>query len=139
MPVHGIDEAMGIRRTRLPLMVLIGGLAGAAGGFLLLYYITVIQYPHNVGGRPYFSWPAYVPVTFETTVLLAALTAVIGMLALNGLPRPHHPVFNAERFILASRNRFFLLIEAEDPRFDAEATRGFLSSLNPKHVEEVPW
>ncbi|WP_052343987.1 DUF3341 domain-containing protein [Kallotenue papyrolyticum] len=136
-PVHGLDEALGLRRTRLPLVVLIGGIVGAISGYALQYWTSVIDYPLNIGGRPYHSWPAFIPVTFETTVLFAAFAAVLGMLALNGLPMPYHPVFNAPRFELASRSHFFLCIEAKDPRFDEQRTRQFLESLQPHGVYDV--
>jgi hypothetical protein len=136
-PVHGLAEALGQDHTRLPLLVLLGGLAGACAGYGLAYFVSVIDYPLNVGGRPFHSWPSFIPVTFETTVLFAALSAVLGMIALNGLPRPHHPVFNVDRFALASRNRFFLVVEADDPRFDRAQTRAFLAGLEPSGVFEV--
>jgi hypothetical protein len=128
---------IGFKRTQLPLIVLIGGLLGGIGGFYLQYWISVIDYPMIIGGKPYNSWPAFIPVTFETTILGAALAAVLGMLALNGLPMPYHPVFNVERFALASRDRFFLCIEAADPKFDVDNTVEFLRSLNPSAIHEV--
>jgi Alternative complex III, ActD subunit len=136
-PVEGLADAVGFHRTRVPLIVLIGGLIGCGGGFFLQYYPNVIGYPLNIGGRPYFSWPAFIPITFELTILCAALSAVFGMLALNGLPTPYHPVFNVGRFELASRNRFFLVIKARDPMFDPEKTRQFLSELKAREVSEV--
>ena len=136
-PVHGLAEAIGFKRTLVPLLVLLGGAVGGIGGYALQYWISVIDYPLNVGGRPLHSWPAFIPVTFELTILVAALAAVLGMLALNGLPRPHHPVFNVSAFELATRNRFFLCIEATDPKFDGRETRHFLQSLKAQVVYEV--
>jgi hypothetical protein len=121
----------------VPLLVLVGGVVGAMVGYGLQYWVSAVAYPLNVGGRPFHSWPSFVPVTFEMTILFAALSAVFGMLALNRLPMPYHPVFNAPRFVLATRDRFFLCIEATDPKFDREATRRFLESFGPREVTDV--
>ena len=136
-PIEELHDALGARHTKLPLIVLIGGLVGCIGGYALQYWSSVIAYPLNIGGKPLHSWPAFIPVTFECTILAAALSCVLGMLALNGLPMPYHPVFNLARFALASRNRFFLCIEAKDPKFELEATRRFLESLEPREVSTV--
>jgi hypothetical protein len=136
-PIEELHEALGAHHTRLPLIVLIGGLTGCIGGYGLQYWSSVMAYPLNIGGKPLHSWPAFIPVTFECTILLAALSCVLGMLALNGLPQPYHPVFNVPRFALASRNRFFLCIESTDPKFDVEATRHFLETLDPREVTSV--
>jgi hypothetical protein len=136
-PIEELHEALGSHHTRLPLVVLIGGLIGCIGGYSLEYWVSAIAYPINVGGKPLHSWPAFIPVTFECTILVAALSCVLGMLALNGLPQPYHPVFNVPRFALASRNRFFLCIESTDPKFDVDATRHFLETLNPREVTAV--
>jgi len=136
-PIEELHEALALPNTRLPLIVLIGGLVGCVGGYALQYWAAAVAYPLNVGGKPLHSWPAFIPITFECTILVAAVSAVLGMLALNGLPMPYHPVFNVPRFALASRNRFFLCIEARDVRFDLERTRYFLESLNPREVSTV--
>ncbi|MGA2579468.1 MAG: DUF3341 domain-containing protein, partial [Bryobacteraceae bacterium] len=120
-----------------PLIVLIGGILGGLTGYLMQYYVTVIYFPINVAGRPLHSWPMYIVITFELTILFAAISAVFGLLALCGLPMPYHPVFNVERFALASRSRFFLCIEARDPLFDRKATEEFLDSLDARRVTEV--
>jgi hypothetical protein len=136
-PIEQLGEALGVHHTEVPLLVLLGGIVGGLTGFGLQYWISTIAYPLNIGGRPYNSWPAFIPVTFELTILFAALTAVIGMIALNRLPMPYHPVFNVQRFALASRDRFFLCIESTDPKFDRVATRVFLQGCAPREVSEV--
>jgi hypothetical protein len=136
-PIEELHEALGSEHTKLPLIVLIGGICGGIGGYGLEYWSSVIAYPLNIGGKPLHSWPAFIPVTFECTILVAALSCVLGMLALNGLPQPYHPVFNVPRFALASRNRFFLCIESKDAKFDIESTRRFLETLNPREVTTV--
>jgi hypothetical protein len=136
-PIEELHDALGSKHTKLPLIVLIGGVCGCIGGYALQYWSSVFAYPLNIGGKPLHSWPAFVPVAFECTILAAALSCVLGMLALNGLPMPYHPVFNVPRFALASRNRFFLCIESKDPKFDVEGTRHFLETLNPREVTSV--
>ncbi len=136
-PIEELHEALEFEDKRLPLIVLIGGIVGCVGGFALQYWISAIAYPIDVGGRPLNSWPAFIPVTFECTILAAALAAVLGMLALDGLPMPFHPVFNVPRFALASRDRFFLCIEARDRKFDLDGTKTFLSSLGAREVSVV--
>ena len=135
-PIEGLAEAIGFH-TRLPLIVLVAGIIGALSGFLLQYWVSVINYPLNIGGRPLNSWPSFIPVTFEMTILVAGLTAVIAMIVLNGLPMPYHPVFNVPRFELASNDRFFLTIEAMDTQFQLNQTRTFLEGLGSKGVYEV--
>jgi hypothetical protein len=136
-PLEELTEALGFRKTRLPFIVLLGGIVGGISGWAMQYYSAVLGYPINVGGRPFNSWPAFIPVIFELTVLGAALAAVLGMLMLNGLPMPYHPVFNVPRFALATRDRFFLCLEATDPLFEREASKEFLRSLHPREVTEV--
>jgi ActD protein len=128
-PIEELDEAIGFTRTTLPLIVLAGGILGGLGGFFMQYWIEVINYPLNVGGKPYNSWPAFIPITFETTVLCASFAAVLGMLMLNKLPQPYHPVFNAPNFALATRDRFFLVIEANDPKFKYSEATQFMKTL----------
>jgi hypothetical protein len=136
-PIEELDDALGEHHSTLPLIVLIGGIVGCIGGYLLQYWAASMAYPLNIGGKPLNAWPMFIPVTFECTILGAALSAVLGMLALNGLPMPYHPVFNIPRFALATRNKFFLCIEARDPQFDLEKTRGFLETLGPREVTTV--
>jgi hypothetical protein len=136
-PIEAVSEALDLPRSKVPLLVLVGGLLGGLGGYMLQYWSQVIRYPMNIGGRPVHSWPSFIVPTFECTILGAALTAVIGMILLNGLPLPYHPVFNVPRFALASRDRYFLVIEAVDPKFDPDATRSFLADLNASEVSEV--
>jgi hypothetical protein len=138
LPIEGLSEALGYKRHFVSLMVLTGGITGMLGGFFLMLWISTVAYAHNVAGRPMNSWPSYIPPTFECTVLLASLTAVIGMFALNGLPQPYHPVFNVDEFAArGSRDRFFLVIEAVDPLFDLEITRAFMHDLLPEGVFDV--
>jgi len=136
-PIEELSEALELPTSKLPLLVLLGGALGLLGGYGLQYWTSVIDYPLNIGGRPFHSWVSFIPVTFEVTILLAALAAVLGMLALNGLPEPYHPVFNVPRFALASKDRFFICIEATDPKFDHDETWRFLTSLGPRVVSEV--
>jgi hypothetical protein len=136
-PIEEVSEALELHRSKMPLLVLIGGLIGLTGGYFLQYWVNLIAYPMNVGGRPMHSWPAFIVPTFEMTILCAALFAVLGMFALNGLPHPYHPVFNVPRFAAASRDRYFLVIEAADPRFDRAATAELLRGLDAREVSEV--
>ena len=137
LPVDGLAEAIGFKRNGLPAIVLVGGLLGALVGYGMMYGSAVYGYAYNVGGKPFHSAPAFVPIAFETTILFASLAAVFGMLGLNGLPMPYHPVFNAPGFALASQNRFFLCIESADPKFHPDETRRFLQGLGPKSIVEV--
>ena len=136
-PVEGLSEALGLKRNLVPAITLLGGLGGGLTGFFFQVWANVSSYPMNIGGRPLNSWPAFIPVTFELTILGAALSAVFGMLALNRLPQPHHPVFNVHRFTHASSDRFFVCIEARDPKFHLADTARFLQDLHAHHVSEV--
>jgi hypothetical protein len=136
-PIEGLAHAIGFRWTAVPLITLIGGMLGCLGGFGLQYWCAAITYPQNIAGRPLNSWPAFIPVTFELTVLGASIFSVVGMIALNKLPQPYHPVFNVERFVHASTDRFFLCIEARDPKFNLAETSRFLQDLHAVHVTEV--
>lgn len=137
LPVHGLDEALGRKRSILPWLVFGGGAFGCLGGLYMQYWMSAVNYPWNVGGRPTFSWPAFIPVTFELTILCAALTAVIGMFALNGLPRPHHPIFNTPNFDRSTLDHYFLCIEAKDPKFDEASVTAFLNGFNPEAVNTI--
>lgn len=137
-PIEEVTEVLEQHHTRLPLFVLLGGLLGGMGGYALQYWASVINYPLNIGGRPLHSWPAFIIPTFECTILGASLTAVIGMIVLNGLPMPYHPAFNVRRFATAATSdAYFLMIEAEDPKFELSGTRRFLSELNASEVSDV--
>lgn len=136
-PIEELSEAIGFTHTSLPLIVFIGGVLGGIAGFGMQYYMEVIDYPLNVGGKPFNSWPAFIPITFECIVLAAAFSAVLGMLILNKLPQPYHPVFNAPNFALATRDRFFLAVEANDPKFEHGKVVSLLQSLNALEVSDV--
>lgn len=137
-PIEELDEAMEMKPTRLPYIVLIGGLCGCIGGFLFQWWANTQYYPMNVGGRPHNSWPMFIPVTFELTILAAALSAVFGMLALNGLPQPYHPLFHLEEFSRASQDRFFLCVTSRDPKFETDKTRELLASVAKNEPKDVP-
>ncbi len=136
-PIHEMDEALGIKRSILPVLVFGGGIAGLCLGLGLQIFVHWFEYPLNIGGRPYISIPSFIPVAYELTILLAGFTAVLGMLFLNGLPQPYHPVFNVPRFALATREKFFLLIETADPKFEHTEVRNFMESLKPQEVFDV--
>ena len=136
-PIEELNDVLHLHRNKLPLIVLLGGITGGLTGYLLQYYVTVWEFPINIGGRPLHSWPSYIIITFELTILFAAFSAVLGLLGLCGLPMPYHPMFNVPRFASATRNRFFLCIESSDPLYDHDGTAEFLESLEPKEVSEV--
>jgi hypothetical protein len=136
-PIHGLSEALGFHKSKLPWIIFGGGATGAILGFAMQWSSAAYFYPINVGGKPYFSWPGFVPITFECMILLAAFSAVLGMLGLNGLPQPHHPLFNSDAFSHASRDKFFLCVESEDPKFNVEQTKAFLETLHPEEIDEV--
>jgi hypothetical protein len=138
VPIEDLNIILHKRRTYVPQIALLGGLTGMATGFALQYWASVIEYPVNVGGRPFASWPAFVVPSYELTILFAALATTIGMIALNGLPQPYHPVFNVPRFSLASSDKFFLVIEAVDPKYDGDQTSRFLHEVGAKGVYDVP-
>ncbi len=137
-PVEGLAEAIGFHHDLVPLITLIGGIVGGTTGYLMQYWMAAVNYPLNIGGKPPHSWPAFIVITFEMTILFAGLSAVLGMLALNGLPMPYHPVFNVPRFALATKDRFFLIVFSTDTKYDVVGTRKFLEGLNPRSLSEVP-
>ena len=137
-PIEGLAEEMGFRQNAVPLVVLIGGIVGGLTGYLMQYWMSAVDYPLNIGGKPPHSWPAFIVITFEMTILFAGVSAVLGMLALNGLPMPYHPVFNVPRFALASKDRFFLIVFSSDPKYDPTGTRNFMEGLAPRSISEVP-
>jgi hypothetical protein len=136
-PMEELTDALGIRHSKLSLFVLCCGITGMLTGFFFQYWTMAVDYPLNIGGRPLNSWPLWIPVTFELTILFSSIGAVVGMIFRNGLPRPLHPVFNVDRFDLATKDKFFLCIEASDPKFDKEKTRTFLTGLSPDHISVV--
>jgi len=137
-PIEGLPEELGFHRNSVPLVVLIGGIVGGLTGYLMQYWMSAVDYPLNIGGKPAHSWPAFIVITFEMTILFAGVSAVLGMLALNGLPMPYHPVFNVPRFALASKDRFFLIVFSSDPKYDPAGTRNFMEGLAPRSISEVP-
>jgi hypothetical protein len=136
-PIHGLSEALGFHKTKLPYIIFTGGFTGAFVGFMMMYVSAVFFYPLNIDGKPMNSWVGFVPITFECMILLAAFSAVLGMLGLNGLPQPYHPLFNCEAFSHASRDKFFLCVESGDSLFNVEQTRKFFETLGPEEIDEV--
>jgi hypothetical protein len=137
-PIEGLAEELGFHQNSVPLVVLIGGIVGGLTGYMMQYWMSAVDYPLNIGGKPPHSWPAFIVITFEMTILFAGVSAVLGMLALNGLPMPYHPVFNVPRFALASKDRFFLIVFSSDPKYNPAGTRNFLEGLAPRSISEVP-
>jgi Protein of unknown function (DUF3341) len=137
-PIEGLAEEIGMHFDEIPLTVLIGGIIGGCTGYLMQYWMSAVDYPLNIGGKPPHSWPAFIVITFEMTILFAGISAVLGMLAFNGLPMPYHPVFNVPRFAFASKDRFFLIVFSSDKKYNAVETRRFMESLDPRSISEVP-
>ena len=137
-PIEGLAEEIGMHFDEVPLTVLIGGIIGGCTGYLMQYWMAAVDYPLNIGGKPPHSWPAFIVITFEMTILFAGISAVLGMLAFNGLPMPYHPVFNVPRFAFASKDRFFLIVFSSDKKYNAAETRRFLEALDPRSISEVP-
>src|SRR5580765_6626051 len=136
-PIEGLAEDIGMHFDEVPLTVLIGGIIGGCTGYLMQYWMSAVDYPLNIGGKPPHSWPAFIPITFEMTILFGGISAVLGMLALNGLPMPYHPVFNVPRFAMATKDRFFLIVFSTDLKYSPAGTRQFLESLGPRCFSEV--
>jgi uncharacterized membrane protein len=137
-PIEELNDVLHLHKNKLPLIVLAGGILGGLTGYLLQYFVTVIYFPINVGGRPLHSWPSYIIITFELTILFGAISTVLGLLALCGLPMPYHPVFNVPRFAFATKDRFFLIVFSSDPKYDPVEVRRFLEGLSPRSISEVP-
>jgi len=137
-PIEGLAEEIGMHFDEIPLTVLVGGIVGGCTGYLMQYWMSAVDYPLNIGGKPPHSWPAFIVITFEMTILFAGISAVLGMLAFNGLPMPYHPVFNVPRFAFASKDRFFLIVFSSDKKYNPVETRRFLEGLDARSISEVP-